>query len=153
VVKSGGVLERLAQCTTLILDKTGTLTVGQPQVTAVIPASPDSLEADETLILAASLDQVSGHVLAAAIVRAAAERGCRLTTPTDVTEVPGQGITGRVGGREVKLGRAGWTGAVETEPWVRVARRRSRLDGALTVFAAVDGRPAGVLLRRSRAIG
>jgi heavy metal translocating P-type ATPase len=150
VVKSGGVLERLAQCTTLILDKTGTLTVGQPQVTAVIPASPGRLDTDETLTLAASLDQVSGHVLAAAIVRAAAERGCRLTTPADVTEVPGQGIAGTVGGREVKLGRAGWAGAVETESWVRVARRRSRLDGALTVFAAVDGRPAGVLLLEDR---
>ena len=49
VVKSGGVLERLARCTTLILDKTGTLTVGQPQVTAVIPASPGSLDADGVL--------------------------------------------------------------------------------------------------------
>ena len=87
VVKSGGVLERLARCTTLILDKTGTLTVGQPQVTAVIPASPGSLDADGVLSLAASLDQASGHVLAAAIVRAGAERGCRLTPPSDVTEI------------------------------------------------------------------
>jgi heavy metal translocating P-type ATPase len=150
VVKSGGVLERLARCTTLILDKTGTLTVGQPQATAVIPAEPDHLAADEVLILAASLDQVSGHVLAAAIVRAAAERGARLTAPANITEVPGQGITGTVGDREVRLGRAGWTGAAETDSWVRAARRRSRLDGALTVFVAVDGRPAGVLLLEDR---
>jgi heavy metal translocating P-type ATPase len=150
VVKSGGVLERLARCTTLVLDKTGTLTVGQPEVTAVIPAAPDDLAATEILTLAASLDQVSGHVLAAAIVRAGAERGCRLTQPTGVTEVAGQGITGTVDGREIRLGRARWAGATETEPWVRAARRRSRLDGALTVFAAVDGRPAGVLLLEDR---
>jgi heavy metal translocating P-type ATPase len=150
VVKSGGVLERLARCTTLILDKTGTLTAGQPEVTAIIPADPDGLAAGEILALAASLDQVSGHVLAAAVVRAAAGRGCRLTQPANVTEVPGQGITGTVGGREVRLGRARWACAGETVPWVRAARRRSRLDGALTVFAAVAGRPAGVLLLEDR---
>ena len=150
VVKSGGVLERLAQCTTLILDKTGTLTAGQPEVTAIIPANPDDLAATEMLALAASLDQVSGHVLAAAIVRAGAERGRRLTQPANVTEVAGQGITGTVGGRDIRLGRARWADAAETEPWVRAARRRSRLDGALTVFIAVDGRPAGVLLLEDR---
>ncbi len=150
VVKSGGVLERLARCTTLVLDKTGTLTAGQPEVTAVIPAGPGAPAAGEMLALAASLDQVSGHVLAAAIVRAAAGRGCRLTQPANVAEVPGQGIAGTVGGREVRLGRAGWAGAAETDPWVQAARRRSRLDGALTVFIAVDGRPAGVLLLEDR---
>jgi heavy metal translocating P-type ATPase len=150
VVKSGGVLERLATCTTLILDKTGTLTVGQPEVTAVIPACPGTLDADEVLTLAASLDQVSGHVLAAAIVRAAAERGCRLTTPAGVTELPGQGITGMAGGREVRLGRAQWSGIPEAASWVRAARRRSRLDGAITVFVAVDGRSAGVLVLEDR---
>ena len=139
VVKSGGVLERLGQCTTLILDKTGTLTAGQPEVTAIIPANPDDLAVTEMLALAASLDQVSGHVLAAAIVRAGAERGRRLTQPANVTELAGQGITGTVGGRDIRLGRASWADAAETEPWVRAARRRSRLDGALTVFIAVDG--------------
>jgi heavy metal translocating P-type ATPase len=150
VVKSGGMLERLARCTTLIIDKTGTLTAGQPEVTAITAANPDVLAAEEILSLAASLDQVSGHVLAGAVVRAAAGHDCRLTQPANVTEVPGQGIAGTVGSHEVKLGRAQWAGAVETATWVRAARRRSRLDGALTVFAAVDGRPAGVLLLEDR---
>jgi heavy metal translocating P-type ATPase len=141
VVKSGGVLERLAQCTTLILDKTGTLTAGQPEVTAVIPACPAALDPGEILTLAASLDQASGHVLAAAIVRAGAERGSSLAQPSGVTEVTG---------REVRLGRAGWAGAAEADSWVRAARRRSRLDGVLTVFVAVDARPAGVLLLEDR---
>jgi soluble P-type ATPase len=93
---------------------------------------------------------VSGHVLAAAIVRAGADRGRRLTQPANVTEVAGQGITGTVAGRDIRLGRARWADAAETEPWVRAARRRSRLDGALTVFISVDGRPAGVLLLEDR---
>ena len=62
----------------------------------------------------------------------------------------GQGVAGIVGGREVRLGRAGWAGAAEADSWVRAARRRSRLDGALTVFVAVDGRAAGVLLLEDR---
>jgi soluble P-type ATPase len=148
VVKNGGVLERLARCTTLILDKTGTLTAGQPAVTAVVPAG--GLPPDEILALAASLDQVSGHVLAAAVVRAAAGRGCALTPPAEVTEVPGQGIAGTVAGRRVRLGRAGWAAVTGTPPWLRAVRRRARLDGALTVFVAVDGRPVGALLLQDR---
>ena len=148
VVKNGGVLERLAKCTTLVLDKTGTLTVGQPAVTAVVPAG--ALSPDEVLSLAASLDQVSGHVLAAAIVRAAEERDCPLTMPDAVTEQPGQGIAGTVQGRPVKLGRASWAEVTGDPPWARTVRRRERLDGALTVFVAVDGKPAGALVLEDR---
>jgi len=148
VVKSGGVLERLARCTTLVLDKTGTLTVGEPAVTAVVPAGP--VPPEEILTLAACLDQVSGHVLAAAIVRAAAERGCPLVLPEAVTEVPGQGIAGTVRGRQVRLGRAEWAKVTGSPRWVRTVRRRARLDGALTVFVAADGKPAGALILEDR---
>ncbi|HXZ71744.1 MAG TPA: heavy metal translocating P-type ATPase, partial [Streptosporangiaceae bacterium] len=144
VVKSGGVLERLARCSTLILDKTGTLTAGQPTVTDVVPAG--SLPAEEILTLAAGLDQLSGHVLAAAIVRAAAGQGGSLVLPEDVEEVPGQGIAGTVRGRPVRLGRAEWAAVTGDPRWVRTVRRRARLDGALTVFVAVDGEPAGALM-------
>jgi cation transport ATPase len=148
VVKSGGVLERLARCTTVILDKTGTLTVGQPAVTGVVTAG--ELPPEEILGLAASLDQVSGHVLAAAIVRAAEERGCPLDLPEDVTEQPGQGIAGTVRGRPVKLGRASWAEVSDDPPWARTVRRRARLDGALTVFVAAGGQPAGALILEDR---
>jgi heavy metal translocating P-type ATPase len=144
VVKGGGVLERLARCTTLLLDKTGTLTSGHPQVSAIIPAGGH--EPAEILRLAASLDQVSGHVLAGAVVEAAAERGCRLVLPQQVAEVPGQGIRGTVGTHRVAVGRAAWAGVTGMPGWVKTARRRARLDGALTVFVAVDGEPAGVLI-------
>jgi heavy metal translocating P-type ATPase len=148
VVKNGGVLERLARCTTVLLDKTGTLTVGQPAVTAIVPAG--ALPPEEVLGLAASLDQASGHVLATAVVAAAAERGCALDQPADVTERPGQGIAGTVAGHRVRLGRADWAGVGGTPPWVRAVRRRAWLDGALTVFVAVDGAPVGALLLEDR---
>jgi heavy metal translocating P-type ATPase len=148
VVKNGGVLERLAQCTTVLLDKTGTLTSGRPAVTAIVPAG--GLPTYEILALAASLDQASGHVLAAAVVRAAGERGCPLVQPAVVTERPGQGIAGTVGGRPVRVGRAEWAAVTGAPPWVRAVRRRAWLDGALTVFVAVDGMPAGALLLEDR---
>ena len=148
VVKNGGVLERLARCTTVLLDKTGTLTAGQPAVTAIVPAG--ALPPEQILALAASLDQASSHVLATAVVRAAAERGCPLDQPTGVTERPGQGIEGSVAGRQVRLGRAEWAAVTGMPPWARAVRRRAWLDGALTVFVAVDGKPAGALLLEDR---
>ena len=144
VIKSGGVLERLARCTTLLIDKTGTLTVGHPSLEAIVPAGP--IAPEEVLSLAASLDQVSPHVLASALVHAAAERMCELVLPTDIEEVPGRGIRGVVAGHRVALGKAEWAGVVGTPAWARAARRNARLDGALTVFVAVDGQPAGVLV-------
>src|ERR1019366_8509605 len=108
VVKGGGVLERLAQCTTVLLDKTGTLTSGHPTVAAAIPAG--SWPADQLLSLAASLDQVSGHVLARAVVNAAARHRYELVLPEQVKEIPGQGIRGLVAGRQVAVGNADWCG-------------------------------------------
>ncbi|HEV2450522.1 MAG TPA: heavy metal translocating P-type ATPase [Streptosporangiaceae bacterium] len=144
VVKGGGVLERLAGCTTMLLDKTGTLTSGRAALAGVVTAG--SLPADDILCLAASLDQKSRHVLASAIVRAADEHHCRLAQPGQVEEVPGQGIRGMVAGRRVAVGKASWAGVTSPPGWAKAARRRARLDGAITVFVAVDGRPAGVLL-------
>ena len=144
VVKGGAVLERLARCTTLLLDKTGTLTTGRPSLSAIIAA--DSFEPAEVIRLAASLDQVSAHVLASAVVGAAARRGCQLVLPQQVEEVPGHGIRGLVSGRQVAVGKASWVGVVGQPAWVKAARRRARLDGALTVFVAIDGVPAGVLV-------
>jgi len=147
VVKGGGVLEKLASCTTLLLDKTGTLTSGHPTVAAVLPAG--RLQPDEMLGLAASLDQASGHVLAGAVVSAARAQECELSTPRQVEELPGRGIRGIVNDHEVSVGKAAWcgiSGPKKVPDWAKAARRRATLDGALTVFVAVDGEPAGVLI-------
>ncbi len=144
VVKGGGVLERLARCTTLLLDKTGTLTSGRPSLATIVTAG--RLSSADVLFFAASLDQVSRHVLAGAVVAAAAARQCELVLPERVEEVPGHGIRSIVAGHRVAVGRGDWAGVAAAAPWAKIARRRARLDGALTVFVAVDGQGAGVLI-------
>jgi len=144
IIKGGGALERLAAGRVLLFDKTGTLTHGKPVVATVL--APVDVSADELLALAASLDQVSPHVLATSIVTAARARGLDLTLPEDVVEHHGYGLEGRVGGRQVRLGKAEWIVPGTAPAWVRHARRRASLDGSMTVFASVDGQPAGVLL-------
>jgi heavy metal translocating P-type ATPase len=146
VVKGGGALERLARCTTLLIDKTGTLTSGRLSLDAVIPA--DRFSADEVLSLAASLDQASGHVLARAIVTAARQRGCTLTLPERVEEIPGKGIRGAVDGHEVALGKASLAGIADSLPLAKMTRRKARQDGASTVFVTVGATPAGALILR-----
>ena len=144
IIKGGGALERLAAGRVLLFDKTGTLTQGKPVLATVI--APAAVGSDELLALAASLDQVSPHVLATAIVTAARMRGLDLVLPEDVVEHHGYGLEGRVEGRQVRLGKADWIVPGTAPTWVRHARRRASLDGSLTVFASVDGVPAGVLM-------
>ncbi len=145
IVKGGGALERLAAGRVMLFDKTGTLTQGRPALASVVTPS-DDVDADEVLRLAASLDQVSPHVLASAIVTAATGRDLTLQMPSDVVEEHGYGLRGLVGGHEVRLGKAAWI-VPGTEPaWVRQVRRRADLDGSLTVFVALDGVPSGAFL-------
>ncbi|GAB4003976.1 hypothetical protein GCM10029992_47600 [Glycomyces albus] len=144
IVKGGSALERLAAGRTMMFDKTGTLTRGRPELSGAV-AGP-GFAADEVLGLAASLDQVSSHVLAPAIVTAARRRGAALPPARRVRERPGHGIEGEVDGRRVRLGRANWAFPGDLPDWARRARRRAALDGSLTVYVAVEGRPAGVLL-------
>ena len=147
VVKGGGALERLAAGRVMLFDKTGTLTQGRPGLADVVVAG-GRLGADELLRLAASLDQVSAHVLASAIVTAATSRGLALEMPADVREVHGYGLEGTVGPHRVRLGKATWIVGSGPPRWVRQVRRRADLDGSLTVFAAVDGEPASAFLAR-----
>lgn len=148
VVKGGAALESLAGGRVMLFDKTGTLTHGRPELAGVVAA--DDVDADDLLRLAASLDQVSAHVLAASIVSAAVRRGLTLRMPHDVREVHGYGVEGVVDGRHVRLGKAAWIVGDHEPAWVRQVRRRADLDGSLTVFAAVDGVPAGALLLEDR---
>lgn len=144
IVKGGSALERLAGGRVLLFDKTGTLTRGRPALAGVITAGTQP--ADEIIRLAACVDQASAHVLAATIVTAARDRGLRLSTASGVRERPGYGVEGTVDGHTVRLGKAAWIVDGPVPGWVRRARRRAALDGSLTVFVAIDGQPAGVLL-------
>lgn len=145
IVKGGGALETLARGKTLLFDKTGTLTSGIPQLADV--ETFGSVGTDELLRLAASLDQVSPHVLATAIVRAARERELDLSFPEDVAERYGAGIAGVVDGRKVALGKGGFvTGGGPLPRRGREVRRRTMMDGSSSVFVGVDGEVAGALV-------
>ncbi len=145
VIKGGGALEHLAAARVVLFDKTGTLTHGRPRVIDVVPGT-DGIGADELLRLAASLDQTSPHVLATAIVSAANARELTLEMPEQVREVHGYGLSGVVGGHRVALGKQSWIVPDPAPDWVHRVRRRASLEGSLTVFAAVDGEPAGAFL-------
>ncbi len=144
IVKGGGALETLARGSVLLFDKTGTLTSGIPEV-ADIEVFAD-LGPDEVLRLAASLDQVSPHILAAAIVRAARKRGVVLSFPEDPYEEHGSGIRGTVDGRRIAIGKSAWVIDGALPPRARDVRRRSAMEGSSAVFVAVDGAMAGGLI-------
>jgi len=140
IVKSGNAIEALGRVRSVLLDKTGTLTLGTPRVERVVPA--DGIRADELLRLAASLDQLSPHVLAETIVHAAQARELRLEEPDAVHEEPGQGIEGRLGKRRIAVGSPGFVAArcrTGDPGW-------SAPDGDGTlVHVALDGAYAGAI--------
>ena len=145
IVKDGGALETLARGRVLLFDKTGTLTAGSPRLASVDVFG--SFSSDDVVRLAASLDQVSPHVLAAAIVRASRERGLPLTFPAEVVERPGAGIRGTVDGRPVRLGSSAWVSrGRDAPPRVRETRRRAAMEGSSNVFVGIDGEFAGALV-------
>jgi P-type E1-E2 ATPase len=144
LVKGGGVLEKLAQAKTLFFDKTGTLTGGRARLVAIETGA--EFEAAELLRIAASLDQVSQHVIAQAIVSAARERGLTLSMSSDVEEQPGAGLSGVVDGRRVALGSYAFVSASATPAdWSQRFLARMGYEGASGVFVAIDGATAGAL--------
>jgi heavy metal translocating P-type ATPase len=145
LVKGGGPLEALARVHTVLFDKTGTLTVGGARLLSIEAAPGET--ADEVLMLGASLEQASHHVLASAIVRAAAKRGLNLKLPEHVKESMGSGLHGVIEGRHVSAGSRDMIlagGCVAK--WALRAIRRASWRSALIVFVAVEGRPIGALL-------
>jgi heavy metal translocating P-type ATPase len=161
LIKNGGALETLARARVLLLDKTGTLTEGRPRLVAIHPAP--GVDPDEVLRLAASLDQVSTHVVAQALVAAARERHLALVLPAAVREAAGAGVSGIVEGREVSVGGEGFVRAAirgtdgarpdEAQPVVSeggASAIAAAAPGALRVSVAVDGVPAGVLVLADR---
>lgn len=144
VVKGGGALERLGAARTVLLDKTGTVTLGHPELNRVVPLNGGPVE--EILRLAASLDRFSAHPLAAALVAGAERQGLRLSTPEHVHEAFGHGIEGVVEGRQVVLGSARWLRSHGLDPALP-----ADLDtGAAKVLVAIDGAPAGAVLLEDR---
>lgn len=138
LIKGAKPLEALARITTLILDKTGTLTDGRPQIVSI--DRHGDLSEDDILYFAAALDQASKHPIAQAIVGAAQARGIALPIPASVVETPGEGVAGTIDGRRVVVGGAGFVaeqlGVADPESMVVEA-------GSVVVSLGVDGKLAG----------
>jgi len=139
VVKGAATIERLGRARSVLLDKTGTVTLGRPELRRVVPL--DGLAATETLRLAASVDRLSSHPLAKALVAGAEAEGLRLEVPRDVAESFGRGVEGDVGGHHVLVGSRTWLAEHGVE-----ATLPAQVGGDAKVLVGVDGAAAGVAL-------
>ncbi len=144
LIRDAEALERMEKVDVLVVDKTGTLTEGKPKVTAIKPMSGTD-EAD-LLFLAASLERASEHPLAAAIVKAAEERGLQLKSADDFDAPSGKGVTGTIDGRRVLLGNKGLLdeAGIDTAE-VEIVASSLRDEGATAILAAIDSRAVGVI--------
>jgi Cu+-exporting ATPase len=141
--KNAEAIETMRKIDTLVVDKTGTLTLGKPKLTGVITAD---IEETELLQLAASLEKGSEHPLAAAIVEGAQERGVKLTEAKEFDSHTGKGVSGQVEGRQVLLGNKRLLDdfGVNADSLSPEAERM-RAEGQTVMFVAVAGKPAGLL--------
>ena len=144
LIKNAEALERMEKVDTLVVDKTGTLTEGKPSVVAIRTAP--GIDEGELLRLTASLERSSEHPLAAAIVRAATERGLALTTPESFDQPVGKGVIGAVEGRALVIGnrRIMADASIDTRALDSEADALRR-DGATAIYVAIDGRAAGLI--------
>jgi heavy metal translocating P-type ATPase len=149
IVKGGGAIERLGEARTVLLDKTGTMTLGAPAVQDVIAL--DGVGEAEMLRLAASVDQLSVHVLAEALVHEAENRGLRLSEPSDAVEDPGRGMEGVVDDRRVVVGSSGWlrSRGYDVEVAANVADGHEEA-GLAKVMVGVGGDLVGVIVMADR---
>jgi Cu+-exporting ATPase len=144
LVRDAEALEQLEKVDTLVLDKTGTLTRGAPELVSV-SAAPGQDEA-ELLAVAAALERSSEHPLSSAIVAGATARGVRLAEVSEFRALSGQGVSGKVGGRPAAIGNAALLGALGVDPGPLASlAERSREQGQTVVFVVIDGRLAGLL--------
>lgn len=142
--RGGEHLEVAGRLTTVVLDKTGTLTRGRPSLTDIYVHEGWSEEA--LLRLVASAEMASEHPLAQALVEAAKERGLSLQAPEAFTAVPGQGVRARVDGREVRIGNEKLFAAEGiSHEGLAVEKERLEGEGKTAMLVAVDGQPAGLV--------
>jgi Cu+-exporting ATPase len=145
LVKNAEALELMEKIDTLVVDKTGTLTLGKPKLVGVRPIS--SFKKREILRLAAALERGSEHPLAAAIVEGAEERGIELPAAANFASHTGKGVSGEVDGRKIALGNA----ALIADVGVDAAPLQGQADdyrseGQGVMFVAIDGALAGLLV-------
>jgi len=144
LIRNAEALERFAKVDTLIVDKTGTLTLGKPRLAAVLPE--DGVEESELLRLAAALERGSEHPLAEAIVAGAEARGIELPKTQDFEAITGKGVTGRVDGQSVALGNAKLLDLLGVPARAATAEADARRDqGETVMFVVIEGKLAGLV--------
>ena len=144
LIKDAEALEQLEKIDTLVVDKTGTLTMGKPAV--VFTATDDNLDESELLRLTASLERSSEHPLAEAIVRAAREKGLSIVEASEFQSFSGKGVSGVVDDRRVALGNRELIEQFHLSAQVFEDRAEGhRRDGATVMYVVVDGAMAGII--------
>jgi len=144
LIKDAEALELLEKVTTLVVDKTGTLTEGKPQVQSIEPAG--AMDAGELLRLAASLEQASEHPLAAAIVDAGQARGIGLAAVGGFESTTGKGVRGEIGARRVAIGNAQLLRDLGISFSALETRAQAlQSEGQTVMFVVVDGQVAGII--------
>ncbi|MFM8830294.1 MAG: heavy metal translocating P-type ATPase [Spartobacteria bacterium] len=143
LVKDAATLQELEKITTLVVDKTGTLTEGRPRLVDIIPA--EGMDAQEMLQLAASLEQGSEHPLADAVARGAAD--IRLLPTTNFRAVAGGGVLGDVAGRKIAVGKAEFLRSKKITGLDQLESHAARLqeDGKSVLFIGGDGKAYGLI--------
>jgi Cu+-exporting ATPase len=144
LIRAAEALERMERIDTLVVDKTGTLTEGKPKLVSVVAAQ--GFAEERLLQLAASLEIGSEHPLAAAILRAAQERGVKTLGVTEFNALAGQGVEARLEGRRIALGSLRYAESLAEIPAaLREKAEELRRGGETVVFLADDARIAGLL--------
>jgi Cu+-exporting ATPase len=143
LIRNAEALERMERVDTLVIDKTGTLTEGRPGVTTIVAIA--GCPENEILQLAASVERASEHPLAAAIVRAAKERGLELVAVEGFDSSSGKGASGNVNGKAIVLGNSTYLTSLDIETSsLATEAERLRGDGATVINMAIDGKLAGL---------
>lgn len=148
IVKSGAAIEQAGSVETVVFDKTGTLTVGEPVLAEIRPLGGGGLDGDQLLAGVAAVELLSPHVLANAVIQAARARGLSLAPATEVTEVPGTGVSGSVAGHYYAIGSRAYLESAGARVGEEHEAERRRLSGSAKTlaFVAVDGRLAALLV-------
>jgi Cu+-exporting ATPase len=142
--KNAEAIEIMRKVDTLVVDKTGTLTVGKPKLVSVVTAQ--AIDEETLFRWAASLERGSEHPLAAAIVAGAQERGIELTNATAFQSLTGRGVTGEVDGRKVSLGNRALLDEFKIDPGELATKAESlRADGQIVMFVLVDHKAVGLI--------
>ena len=142
IIRHGTALEQLGRVTVAVFDKTGTITIGQPRVSRVIPAN--GRPPNEVLRLAGAIEQTSGHLLARTLVDAAESTGVVIPLARDTVEVPGRGVAGIVEGHRIVVGARSFV--VEQTPGARTALDAFEpAHAGLRAYVAIDGAVAGIV--------